>query len=503
LNSIEQRSLRGTILGLLSFGLNIIYSLLLVPFFLKYWGDIKYGYFLMAYAFIQLLRTLDNGHQLYVGNEFNKYYHTDTGKAYKILSSSVIIALCLGFFELLLFLGLWQFNFIEYVLGPSLLENENIFWGLFSMILMWWIVGSVGGILAKIILAKGLYAESVLFAMLIKGIEIGILITAILLSFSISTTFTLIAIATLLYSIIVFYWTFKRMPEYFPWWRGWDIRIGFKNFKRSIVITLNGFFDQLSNNGLLFIITRYLGIAAIPVFTTLRTLSNTITMLTNLIVQPLVPEMIRYDSQGQLNKVSRVLEMNWFFGGLFINVSFLLFIPFAENLFFIWTNHQIEFNKQLFYTLMLSVIAINFGKGIQSYLAGVNNLVAISVISFLRMFVIFIVSILFIRSIGIISIGLGILLSEIVCSIVLPVYIVKKVLHSESFPPLKIWSAVLPLFIISCCILLNQFELGFEILISLFGLFLLLLIYYLQWMKMDADLKNRFKNLFLKKFSQV
>ena len=230
MKSIEHKSFKGTVLGLISFLLNIVYSLMLIPVFLTYWGDQKYGYFLAIYAFIQIMRTLDTGHQIYVGNEFSKNYYQNPIKAYQILSSSIGFAFILGFIELLFFLILWYIGVLDDLIGVDLKANRFLLWGILGMLLMWWFVGSIGGILARIILAKGYYSESVMFAILIKFIETVILFTSVFYNYSITSTFIFIAIATFVYSIYVFYWTAKRMPEYFPWWKNYNMRLGFQQF---------------------------------------------------------------------------------------------------------------------------------------------------------------------------------------------------------------------------------------------------------------------------------
>jgi O-antigen/teichoic acid export membrane protein len=141
------------------------------------------------------------------------------------------------------------------------------------------------------------------------------------------------------------------MPEYFPWWKNFNLKTGFTNFGKSMILTINGFLDQMNTNGILFLIGKFLSPVAIPVFTTIRTVTNTMTILTNLTVQPLVPEMIRFQNEDQKEKIWKIIEVNWLVSGALISFSFLILVPIVEFLFDIWTKGQIEFNSILFYLL--------------------------------------------------------------------------------------------------------------------------------------------------------
>src|SRR5688572_18171403 len=104
---VEKRAIKGTLFGLIQFGLTFVQSVLLVPLLLTQWGQEKYGMYLAIFAFLQLLKTIDFGHQTYVGNEFNKIYFQNRSDSVVILGSSMMMALILGGVELLIFLGLW------------------------------------------------------------------------------------------------------------------------------------------------------------------------------------------------------------------------------------------------------------------------------------------------------------------------------------------------------------------------------------------------------------
>ena len=61
-----------------------------------------------------------------------------------------------------------------------------------------------------------------------------------------------ILVVTIVYSfsqLIVYFLTFiyikKKIPEYYPWWKGANWSTGFANFKKSLLLTFTGFAQQL------------------------------------------------------------------------------------------------------------------------------------------------------------------------------------------------------------------------------------------------------------------
>ena len=495
MSSIEKRTLRGTVLGFVSFFINATHSIILVPFFLTYWGNVKYGIFIGIYAFIQLMRTLDGGHQSYIGNQFNLYFHSNKRKAYETLSSSIGIAFLIGFVEFVVFLFIWKFGIGARALGLEITGDKGIFIGISCMLIMWWLVGSVGGILTKAIMAKGLFSEATIFAIFIRIIELIVIGLAILTQISLASLFVAMAIINFIFSIIVLHWIYKKMPEYFPWWKGWKLKVGISNLVKSIVLTINGFLEQFNLTGAVFMVSQYLSTGLIPVFTTLRTMTNTMSMVTNIIILPLIPEMIRLHSAGKKDKIVKIFQTNWFFSGALVNIGFLLLIPFAEHLYSIWTNERLQFDKGLFYLLMMSIILFNYGKSLASYLAGINDLKAISFITWIRSIIIFGSGLLFIRSHGLISLGMGILLSEVICSVFLPIYFIKRHIKYELNKEKSLFIYAIPALIMGCTIYIVYYFDNFKFQICLLSMLVIIFTYYRQWIMLHISVREKLISL--------
>ena len=106
---------------------------------LKYWGSEKYGVWLALYASFILLQSLDIGHINYIGNKINVTYHTDKNELGRTLASSLVIAILIGFVQILLVLIIIIFNFLPNLLGIeiNILNKYSIQISLFILITFW------------------------------------------------------------------------------------------------------------------------------------------------------------------------------------------------------------------------------------------------------------------------------------------------------------------------------------------------------------------------------
>lgn len=488
--SIEKRAFDSTIAGIALFVISFFQSIILVPFFLKYWGNEKYSIWLTLYAFVNLMRTLDTGHQNYIGNEFNKLYHQDKGKARQLLGSSFKIAYLLGLFELLIYLLILFTGLQEKAVGINE-GSYNVSWGIISFLVMWLLVGSAGGILVKIILPIGKYSRSLYLNIIIKVLETLSIVVCLYLNTSINMLCFIVAACWLVYTLYLFYDIRHLMPEFYPWWKGGSMKEGFSNLAKSVVVTLNGFVEQFSLNGILVFIASIVGVLKVPAFTTLRTIGNTFTQATTIVLNPLIPDLIRFHVKKEHGKIGTIIVANWFISCLIVNLPLLLLVPFIKPLFEWWTKGQVAFDLILYLTITLSISLVNYGKTFVVYLTGINNLRALTLITFSRFVIIFVIGLPLLKYYGLQSLGWSFLLAEAVSSVIIPFFFVKKQLAIEGvyIERKAIILSLLPIVLLAVyyCIF-YYFQ---SIFLLLFFIFLFGVILQIQWKSIDEEIRKR------------
>jgi O-antigen/teichoic acid export membrane protein len=499
--TLESRTLNSTLAGGLSFLFSLIQNIILVPLILKYWGAEKYGLWISLFAFASLLKTLDLGHQNYVGNEFNKAYFNDINLAKKILGSGFFVAILLGFLEIFVYY-FFGWNIIEpkeVGLGDDIVKNIELRYSFLVFIIVWGITGSVGGLLVRIILPLGLYAKTAIFSLIYKFGEIAILLFAVLSNLDLSYLFILYAFINLIYNSFLFYYIKTMMPFYFPWWQSVNFKLGVRNFSNSLILTSNGFIEQFNSSGIVLLVSKLLGVLFIPVFTTIRTVTNVVLQITNLVTNPLAPELIRYHISGDNRKIGLILNTNWFIAGLLVNLPFLLVSPFLGLLYDIWVKNSLPFNPKLYYLLTLSVSFVNFGRSYITYLSGINSLKSLFMITITRFILTIGLSFLLIPIFKLNGIGMAILIAEFFSSFLLPILLVNYEMDKSFIFKLDVFQ-ISGLFQV-IVLYLFYFSIGFQSYWSnlIFGvcIFLMLGISFFQWRKLDIEVRLRFKSLFL------
>lgn len=498
-SSVQQRAFRNSSVGIISFLLSLVQTIILVPVLLKYWGNEKYGVWLALYAGFSLLQSLDTGHINYIGNKLNITYNTDRGELKSTLASSFYMAFIVGIAQILLVLLLILFNYLPAFTGidSTTIIKYKVDYSLISLIVFWFLSGSFGGILHKLMVPSGFYYKAQWWGILYRFCQfISIVVVAIAGGTILSASIIYGLIQLIVYGLTFFYIK-NNISDFYPWWQGGKLEIAFQNFRNSLVLTFNSFIQQLNNNGLVLLISNLFASFMLPVFTTIRTMTNTGLSITNLFISSILPDFVRYHTSKEKVKLNSVFTANWFFSGLIVNMSILLVIPFAKVIFTIWTKGLILFDSKLFISLAASISLINFGAGLYSYLYAINSLRSISVITISRVIVLFSFSYYLSGLMGLAGIGVAVLISEIFSSLIFPYFYVQKILKSFDgrLDKRASISAIGSSLII---IVLFVFELtgtGFSYYIWSIALTLATLNYIYNWIFMEKEVKDRFMNL--------
>lgn len=497
--TVQKRIFNNYSVGLIGFIITFLQTIITVPILLHYWGNDLYGIWIALFAGFILLQTLDFGHQSYIGNLLNIEYHIKKENFAKYLGSSLTIAIFLGIIQLCLTLFLIVAGYLSNFLGISILETDYsiISVSLLSLMLMWVIAGSIGGILVKMLIPAGYMTQSLIWGIIFKLAQFLILILVAMSGGKILEASIAYSIVQTMLSLFVFRYIKNKLPEFYPWWKSRDLKTGLKNLKKSTVLTVNNALQQLSNNGLVLFISNVFSTTVVPAFTTIRTLTNTATVFTNLFITSIQPDLIKYHAKQEVDKLIATLNANWFFSGLVVNTGIIIFIPFAEKIFNVWTKGLITFDFKLFLYLAAGISVINFGAGLYNYLYGINNLFAVFTISLFRTLVLFVFSFMLAGKQGLAGLGLAVLISEIIASMVLPYYFVSKTLKAfNATLPFRnfLTASSAPVLILALTVYI-MLDMEFSFIVYGLTLFLVLVAYIFNWLVLGDDIKSRFREL--------
>lgn len=190
--------------------------------------------------------------------------------------------------------------------------------------------------------------------------------------------------------------------------------------------------QQGSINGTVILVSALSGPAAVPVFTTVRTLANLWTNVTNVLTTPLLPEVVRYHATGEGQKLVTVSEAYWVLVGTAVNLGVLVAYPLINLLYGYWTAHAVVLDTSLLCLLLASVVLSNVGGLISLYLNGINSLGVVLAASVVRGILSLGVGGLLSFHFGLAGFGMGILAGELLALLVMGRYFVKRALSRQS-----------------------------------------------------------------------
>lgn len=500
--SIEKRALKGTIWGGLNFAMIFFQNIVLVPIFLKYWGTENYGLWLAVYAAYGMLQRLDFGHQLFISYELNKLWVDDKKKFRAYLGSSLTVANLMGLFEIILVILLWKFGLLGTLFGLDETEllSKKLHLALLVIMTEWLLIGSVAGIIVKLFGTFGDYDIGQRVGFIFKLVTASVLTIAAFNGLSVFLTSIILTTLIILIGLITLIYFKFKYPNIFPWWKSASFKIGFSNLAKSTVLIFSGLVEQFNITGITLVISSNLGPGVIPAYTTLRAITSTIKQTTGLVLNPILPDMARFYVENKFDKLTQVLRANLFVTGLPANLIIFILMPFVQWIYQKWTGGVLQFNMPLFYILALSALITNFGSGMTSLINAINDtkLVLIVAISKLSAAAFIFATI---KILGLLSIGIGILISDLISTVVIPIIVLTTIYkkNGHKFDFLGIIVGVIPILFIGVSFIAHIYFYN-AIFYIVYILTWLINIYYFyrQWLILDIQVKQRLLSLFSK-----
>ncbi len=497
--SVERRTLQSVLIGGLSFIITFIQTIIIVPTLLKFWGAELYGFWLSLVAVYSLMQTVNCGHQSYLGNEFCKFYATDITKLRKVMISGIWVDSLISLICFILLLIIVTLGFLNIILGikNDIIIKYNLAISIIILTGLWLLNSSIVGILSRLYAPAGLIVRSLWWGIISRISQTFSLVFTAVLGGDILTACIITSLAITVVSISMVWDIYRHFRHLYPFWTGGDWKTGWYNLSKSIVVTSTSIILQLQNNGLILRITAVLGSAVLPLFITIRTISNTLLQATTIITNPLVPEMTRYHVQGEHNKLVGTLAASWWISSIFINLGLIVSLPFIEPVYLKWTQGKIGFDWSLYLLLAWQTSIKNFGSPLVSYLVGINHLRLQSEMAIFQTVIVLGGAILFISRYGLIAVGIAVVLGELASSIFIPIRFANQEIErlGGQLPIFDLLLSILSVILVGFVYLgVGMDWLNLTIWVTS-GCSALLVIYAIQWVNLPMEVKIRLQKL--------
>jgi hypothetical protein len=493
--------------GALSFALSLLQTVFLVPILLQRWGSERYGVWLALMAGVTMLQAFDLGHHNYVGNKFNMEFHVDMGAFRRTLGSSLLVAYVLGLLELGIGVVIVSIGALPRVLSlpASVVDEQSLPSGLMLLMTMWFLVGSAGGIVSRIMIPAGKLHVFQWTGILARASQFGAIAVVALAGGSIFDACLSFAVVRSVTALVEFWYIRRLLPDLYPWWRGANWHVGILGMRDSLSLTFIEMLRLMFSSGVVIFVSSMFSVAAVPSFTTLRTVTNTVTSAATILIFAVLPDIVRFHMTRQMGKVADALEGHWFLAGIIVNGGMVLILPIIEPIYGAWTRGRLQFDPVLFMLLLVATSLVNVGTGLNSYLAGINDVRAQVAVAVGRAATLFIVSYGLSSAIGIVSIGVGSVVAELVGSVILPLIFVNgRLARSGGGARMGRWGMALAppllLLILGSSLLALKMTLGW---VAAGMLPALCVTYYLHWKGLPVGMRARIGSLVVSRVTRT
>ncbi len=352
--------------------INLLFQLIAVPIFLKFWGVDLYGEWLVLTSITAYFSVSDIGLSTVTANEFSINYAQGNYKKCNILLNNNFFFIILIFSIIFLVIALLILNSNITELFHFKIINESIAEiGLFLLTSQVFI-GMLGNLLNAVYRATEKYANGLMIDNVTRVAENLILIAGVILKLPL----LLVLLFYLSPKILGLFIKFVDSKKYYEL----DINIKYFSkieFRRIIIPALSFLSFPVGNaiilQGFTLLISFIMGATAVVLFNTMRTLANFVKMGLNIIGSSIWPEFSLAYGRGDFETMKKMHRYSVGFSFYLSFFSSIFLLIFGRNIYTFWTGSKIDFDFVLFALLLLTLIVSNIWSTSSVVLAATNN----------------------------------------------------------------------------------------------------------------------------------
>lgn len=348
-----KRLTHGTAVTLMRQVINVAGQLLLIPLYLKFWGDQLYGEWQLLSAAIAYVTLLDFGVQTFAVNRMNQCYaREDLPELRRVFHTALHLSMTVSGAAGLILIGLITLIPVESWFHLEQTGRQTAMVALAALAFQF-TCSLPAGVIGGVYRAIGEYSRDVLF----NNIQRASVITATALLLMNGGGIVTIAIAQLtglLAHIAFVQWDLRRRhPEVRIGISGRDRRLGWSFIGPSGLFFLMQISMALTLQGTTLLIGAVAGAGVVAVFVALRALANCIPQVAQALGATLWPELTALEAKKDYRRLGEayVLASKLLLGFALTAGVFLHFT--APDIVQWWTSGRLHFDSNLMNALIL------------------------------------------------------------------------------------------------------------------------------------------------------
>lgn len=457
--------------GLVSIGVVFLNQLVLIPIFLAYFNKEIYGIWVILSTTVLIIRALNLGQLHYTSNILNlNSKDVGTYPYSELLKNGFFSNILMVLFQIILLIIISQPIILKLIFNISIQEvlELNLHWCLILYGIPRILYQFYNLYVLRLFEPLGKINLTIKYQSIGEFFEFASIVLACIMFKDILMMCIFSLITAIIYSIGIHFLALKYKILYFAKVTKDGIKKGLIQIRKSFYLTISFLIEKFTEIGLNYIVIFTYSISVIPLFNTTRVIANAAIKVSNIISIPLMPKIQKNFSEMNHISINNTFNLYWKFTSTIIFIAMLIFIPFIDYFYEIWTRGKIELNKPLFILILIAVLIQNFNVILIEFVKKVNYSKLILLINIIKVSVIVLSFLYFGKQDQILGLGLGVIFIEIISTIILFLKL-NKLLDIKSF-----YSNIISTLLYCSALLAYFFTSDFKILLVIASMIILM-----------------------------
>ncbi|HYI76896.1 MAG TPA: hypothetical protein VEW65_04700 [Chryseolinea sp.] len=416
--SAAARLISGSVASWAQIIANIAAQIVLVPIYLNYWSVETYGVWLAIQGIMSALSMLDLGHQNFMGYEFLRIGKQNIPALSKYLWSAVTVSVCISVVQVLLAVIFLFSGILTFLLGSP--ETELIYSAGVALIvqaILWLLLVTVSGLMVRVVAAFGYFPRTAWWGFFYTIVTAVSPLVAVVFGADLLMASLALAVGSVTLGLFLYIDLFRLLKKERIRFAKPSFPLGYSNFKKSLPLLGKSLFENVRQQGVRLVLAPLAGPVALAAFSTMRTGANVALQGLNTIVNPIVPDLMRFLHERDQPRSEAAFSTIWIVVVALMAPGVVILQLIMEPFFVFWTQGKILFDPFLFATLSVGVLVYAVIQPAMAVVIG-NNLTKLQLwLSAIAALTLFLVLILSVPLIGVIGAAIALLLAEIAAAI--------------------------------------------------------------------------------------
>lgn len=335
--------------------IRVLDQLLLVPFFLLYWGAPYYGEWLTLTIIPSILGFSDFGVGTSAGNSFVLAYASgDKQHAANIRKSGTIVVsftILIGFIlTLIILFACNNFNLFDKTLIPSDEAMKSVSLLMVSKLIYFFNYLAEGFYRGARRAAFGAFMYSGYSLMNILVGLCTLLCGCGVIGYAISQV-----VVSILYTVL--FWIIGNRLVDLKGYRGFLITSDIKNIlTKGLGYMMNPIWNSIYFQGSTFVIRVVLGAESVATFNTMRTACRSVGQMFNVVNASILPELQFEYGKGNIQVVHRLFRLSIVISLIIGVIGTIFLCLFGFDIYNLWTQSVLPVSKEIWYTFVVGIL---------------------------------------------------------------------------------------------------------------------------------------------------